>query len=62
VVELCKLAGLYPGGVLCELVNDNGEMMTAQELKALARRFNIPIVTVGMLAKFVRSVLKRGRA
>jgi 3,4-dihydroxy 2-butanone 4-phosphate synthase/GTP cyclohydrolase II len=58
VVELCKLAGLYPGGVLCELVNDNGEMMTAQELKALARQFNIPIVTVGMLAKFVRSVLK----
>jgi 3,4-dihydroxy-2-butanone 4-phosphate synthase len=61
VVELCKLAGLYPSGVLCELVNDNGEMMTAQELKALARRFNIPIVTVGMLAKFVRSVISKKR-
>ena len=56
VVELCKLAGLYPGGVLCELVNDNGEMMTARELKALAKRFNIPIVTVGALAKFIRSL------
>ena len=59
VVELCQLAGLYPGGVLCELVNDNGEMMTAQELKALAKKFNIPIVTVGMLAKFARSLLKK---
>ena len=59
VVELCRLAGLYPGGVLCELVNDNGGMMTAKELKALAKRFNIPLVTVGALAKFVRSLLTK---
>jgi len=57
VVELCKLAGLYPGGVLCELVSDSGDMMTARELKALARRFKIPIITVGALAKFARSLL-----
>ena len=61
VVELCRLAGLYPGGVLCELVNDNGEMMTAQELKALARRLNIPIVTVGTIAKFALSLLTKKR-
>lgn len=59
VVELSKLAGLYPGGVLCELVSDDGDMMNAQELKALARKFNIPIITVGALAKFVRSVLTK---
>lgn len=57
VVELCRLSGLYPGGVLCELVSDNGEMMTAKELKVLARKFNIPIVTVGALAQFVRENL-----
>lgn len=57
VVELCRLAGLYPGGVLCELVSDNGEMMNAKELKALAERFNIPIITVGALAEFMRSFL-----
>jgi len=60
VVTLCQLAGLYPGGVLCELVSDDGDMMNAKELKALARRFNIPIITVGALAKFVRSVLPQG--
>ena len=59
VVELSKLAGLYPGGVLCELVSDSGEMMTAKELKALADRFKIPIVTVGMLTKFARSLLQK---
>lgn len=57
VVELCRLAGLYPSGVLCELVSDNGEMMNAKELKALAKRFNIPIITVGALAEFARSFL-----
>jgi len=59
VVELSRLAGLYPGGVLCELVSDNGEMMNAKELKTLARKFDIPIVTVGTLAKFARSVLTK---
>jgi len=59
VVELCQLAGLYPGGILCELVSDTGEMMTAKELKALARRFRLPIVSVGALAKFVRSVASK---
>ncbi|MBA7471059.1 3,4-dihydroxy-2-butanone 4-phosphate synthase [subsurface metagenome] len=57
VIELCRLAGLYPGGVLCELVSDSGDMMNARELKALARRFNIPIITVGALSKFLRSFL-----
>ncbi|GAI69409.1 unnamed protein product, partial [marine sediment metagenome] len=47
VVELSRLAGLYPGGLLCELVSDSGDMMTAQELKALAKKFRIPIITVG---------------
>ena len=57
VVELCRLAGAYPGGVLCELISDSGDVMNAEELKALARRFKIPIITVGALAKFVRSML-----
>ena len=59
VVELSRLAGLYPGGVLCELVSDDGDMMNAQELKALATKFNIPIITVGALAKFARSILTK---
>ncbi|MBA7694165.1 3,4-dihydroxy-2-butanone 4-phosphate synthase [subsurface metagenome] len=59
VVELSRLAGLYPGGVLCELVSDTGDMMTAKELKALAKKFHIPIITVGALAKFARSLLSK---
>ena len=61
VVQLCQLAGLYPGGVLCELVGDSGDMMNAQELKDLAKKFKIPIITVGALAKFARSFLPKRR-
>lgn len=61
VVELAHLAGLYPGGILCELVSDSGEMMNAKELKALAKRFKIPIITVGALAEFTRSLLPKGK-
>jgi len=59
VVELCRLAGLYPGGILCELVSDSGEMMNAKELKTLAKRFKIPLVTVGALTEFARSILPK---
>ena len=59
VLDLCRLAGLYPSGVLCELVSDSGDMMNAQELKALARKFKIPIITVGALAEFARSLLQK---
>jgi 3,4-dihydroxy 2-butanone 4-phosphate synthase/GTP cyclohydrolase II len=59
VVELCRLAGLYPGGVLCELISSDGDMMNARELKALARKLRIPIITVGTLAEFLRSLLPK---
>jgi 3,4-dihydroxy 2-butanone 4-phosphate synthase/GTP cyclohydrolase II len=59
VVELSRLAGLYPGGVLCELISNNGDMMTAEELKKLAKKLRIPIVTVGALAEFLRSFLPK---
>jgi len=59
IVELARLAGLYPAGVLCEIVNSDGDMATAKELKKLARKLRIPIITVGMLAEFARSLLPK---
>ena len=59
VIELCRLAGLYPSGVLCELISDRGDTMNAKELKALAKRFKIPVITVGALADFLRFLLPK---
>ncbi len=59
VVELCRLAGLYPGGLLCELVSDSGDMMNAREIRSLANKLRIPIISIGALAEFARSFLPR---
>ena len=61
VIELTKLAGLYPAGILCEIIGSNGDMATAQELKRLAKKLRIPIITVGALTKFTRTFLPKKR-
>ena len=59
VIELTRLAGLYPAGVLCELISDSGDMMNAKELRSLAKKLRVPIISVGMLTEFLRSLLKK---
>ena len=45
-VDLTRLAGLEPGGVIGELNNDDGSMMRGPELYAFARLHGLPIVTI----------------
>jgi len=46
VVDLSRLAGLYPAGVLCEIMDDDGSMARVPRLMAIAEQFNIKIVTI----------------
>jgi 3,4-dihydroxy 2-butanone 4-phosphate synthase/GTP cyclohydrolase II len=48
-VDLCKLAGLYPAGVLCEIMNDDGTMSRLPQLKRFARRHGLKIISVTQL-------------
>jgi 3,4-dihydroxy 2-butanone 4-phosphate synthase / GTP cyclohydrolase II len=48
-VDLARLAGLPPIGVLCELVNDDGSMARRPELLAFAAAHGLPIITVADL-------------
>jgi len=52
VVDLCKLAGLYPAGVLCEILKGDGSMARVPELMRLARKFNLKIITVKSLIEY----------
>ncbi|MEK6572479.1 MAG: bifunctional 3,4-dihydroxy-2-butanone-4-phosphate synthase/GTP cyclohydrolase II [Bacteroidota bacterium] len=52
VVDLCRLAGLYPAGVLCEILNDDGTMARVPELMRIARQFNLPMITVRDLIQY----------
>jgi 3,4-dihydroxy 2-butanone 4-phosphate synthase/GTP cyclohydrolase II len=45
-VDLARLAGLYPAGVICEIMNEDGTMARVPELKQVARVHGIKIVTV----------------
>jgi len=55
-VELTRLAGLTPGGVLCEVINDDGTMARGAQLTAFCRRNGLPIVTVEHIAGYVRGL------
>jgi 3,4-dihydroxy 2-butanone 4-phosphate synthase/GTP cyclohydrolase II len=48
-VDLARLAGLAPCGVLCEVVNDDGSMARPPELLAFARRHGLHIISVASL-------------
>jgi 3,4-dihydroxy 2-butanone 4-phosphate synthase/GTP cyclohydrolase II len=54
-VDLMRLAGLVPAGVLCEVVNDDGTMARGPNLLAFCRRHSLPLVTVEDIACHLRS-------
>ena len=45
-VDLCRLAGLSPVGVICEITNPDGSMSRLPELKRFARRHALKVITV----------------
>lgn len=46
VVDLCRLAGLSPIGVICEILNDDGTMARLPDLKRLAAEHGVRIVAI----------------
>jgi len=48
-VDLARLAGLAPAGVLCELVNEDGSMARVPELRAFAERHGLIFITIAEL-------------
>ena len=50
--DLCRLAGLTPAGVLCELTNEDGTMARLPEVAAFARKHGMPLATVEDIAQY----------
>jgi 3,4-dihydroxy 2-butanone 4-phosphate synthase/GTP cyclohydrolase II len=50
-VDLMRLAGLSPAGVICEIMGDDGEMMRRPALEIFAKQHNLPILTIEELIK-----------
>jgi 3,4-dihydroxy-2-butanone 4-phosphate synthase/GTP cyclohydrolase II len=51
-VDLTSLAGLYPAGVICEIVNDDGTMARVPDLIAFCEKHKLLMVTVADLARY----------
>jgi 3,4-dihydroxy 2-butanone 4-phosphate synthase/GTP cyclohydrolase II len=51
-VDLAKLAGLNPSGVICEIMNDDGTMARVPELAEFARKHNMKMVTIKDLIQY----------
>jgi len=51
-VDLTRLAGLTPAGVLCEIMDDDGEMARLPRLQRFAREHNLGIITVADLIAY----------
>jgi 3,4-dihydroxy 2-butanone 4-phosphate synthase/GTP cyclohydrolase II len=51
-VDLARLAGLTPAGVICEIMNDDGTMARMPDLVAFARTHRLKIVTIAELIQY----------
>ena len=54
VVDLARLAGLSPAGVICEILNENGTMSRMPQLEEFSARHGVKIVTVADIIKYRR--------
>ena len=51
-VDLARLAGLHPAGVIVEILNEDGSMARTPELFVLAKKFNLKFITIKDLIKY----------
>jgi 3,4-dihydroxy 2-butanone 4-phosphate synthase/GTP cyclohydrolase II len=51
-IDFARLAGLYPGGVLVEILNEDGTMARLPDLRIVADKFNLKLVSIEDLIKY----------
>ena len=54
IVDLTRLAGLYPAGVICEILNEDGSMARLPQLEVIAEKFSIKIISIADLINYRR--------
>ena len=61
-VDLCRLAGLEPVGVIAEVVYDDGEMMRLDGLRGFAAEHGCPLISIADLVAYLDAAPQAGRA
>ncbi len=61
-VDLARIAGLYPAGVICEIMNEDGTMARVPQLAKFAKKHGLLVITIADLIKYrirTESLVKR---
>lgn len=53
-VDLARICNMYPSGVLCEILNEDGTMARLPQLEKVSERLDIPIITIADLIEYRR--------
>jgi len=51
-VDLARLAGAYPAGVICEILNEDGTMARLPQLTEIAKQFDLKIISIASLIEY----------
>lgn len=51
-IDMARIAGLYPAGVICEIMNPDGAMSRLPELEVFAKQHNLKIISVADLVRY----------
>jgi 3,4-dihydroxy 2-butanone 4-phosphate synthase/GTP cyclohydrolase II len=54
IVDLARIAGLYPAGVICEVMNEDGTMARLPQLEAMAEEYKFKIISIAELIAYRR--------
>ncbi len=54
IIDLCRLAGLYPAGVVCEIMKDDGTMARMPDLIPMAKQHALNILSIADLIEYRR--------
>lgn len=55
-VDLMRLAGFSPYGVLCELTNPDGTMARIPEIRIFSKKHNFPVITIDSLVRYRKNL------
>ena len=54
IVDLCDIAGMYPAGIVCEIMNDDGSMSRLPDLEVLAAEHGLKILSIAQIIAYRR--------
>lgn len=57
-VDLARLSGLYPAGIICEIMHEDGTMARVPELRKFCHKHHLKIITIADLIKYRRTTEK----